>query len=208
MLGPQHNQVQTRKKENKKRNKCRLWQCDKMRTALQRCALRKFPPRSKHSELPCTKTAPPTRDAMTTPLLPELVLGFPPVHGKGGAEGVHLTPSRKGWRHPQASPHQCRQSRQGFLPTPKNHHPRRSVAPQPTCRQPARATTEKAPSSSSNCGYPREASRFSREDHQGQGKQHRDRAGGNYLHRHGSSRPGAATRAHQTFRSGRAPKGP
>ena len=45
------------------------------------------------------------KEATTTPLLPGLVLGFPPVRGGQWGGGVYPTPFRKVRRHPQASPH-------------------------------------------------------------------------------------------------------
>jgi hypothetical protein len=103
------------------RNRCALQKSPTMRLALRNTAYQATPSR---------------RKAMMTMLLPEQVLGFPPVCG-GGGKGVHPRPFRKERGYSQTSPHRCQMGRQGFLPTPKKPPPQTigSAPPNlsPTC---------------------------------------------------------------------------
>ena len=103
-------------KEERKRNKCQQRQIDETKMPGDRCTLRRstttFP--APEARVPSNTFK---KEATMTPLLPGLVLGFPPVRRRAVRGGVYPTPFRKIRRHPQASPRRGRTSRQRFLPT-------------------------------------------------------------------------------------------
>jgi hypothetical protein len=77
-------------------------------------------------------------------------------------------------------------NQQGFLPTPKKHHPRQFEVLPPTCRPPAGSTTVLHHPCRLTMIIDTRPRRKKRRQWR-QGQQHRSRAGGNYLHRHRGS---------------------
>ena len=75
-------------KRKKRENNADVGSSTKTKMTRNRCALRVVPPHTLAYRSPAYQTTPSTRKATTTPLLPGLALGFPPIRGRDWGGGT------------------------------------------------------------------------------------------------------------------------